>query len=86
MRRYPYSRDLAKSPLTYKYISNGVALPATPAPAFGANGAMNAEVHNAGEIWGNMLWDCYTNMLLATGRYTFDTAQKTMREYLRTTP
>lgn len=82
LRRYPYSRDMAKNPLTFRHISDDVALPATPPPAFGINGATNSEVHNSGEIWGNMLWDCYTNMLRATGRYTFDSAQKTMREYL----
>lgn len=81
-RRYPYSRDLAKNPLTYKYISNGVALPATPTPQFGGTGTGNASPNNAGEVWASMLWECYTNMLLASNRYTFDQAQKTMREYL----
>ena len=82
LRRYPYSSDLAKNPLTYKYISEGVPLPTMPAPNFGASGTGNSEVHSTGEVWASMLWDCYTNMLRDTNRYTFDNAQKTMREYL----
>jgi hypothetical protein len=82
IRRYPYSSDMTKNPLTFKHISNGTALPTSPAPNFGADGSNNAEVHNTGEVWAAMLWDCYTNMLRDTGRYTFAQAQKTMREYL----
>ncbi len=82
IRRYPYSADLAKNPLTFRHITNGVALPALPAPAFGADGGNNAEVHNTGEVWANMLWECYVALLRDTGRYTFVQAQKAMREYL----
>lgn len=73
MRRYPYSRDLAKNPLTFKHVANHVALPAVPPPAFGAGGADNAEVHNTGEVWGSRLWQCYSNLLN-------DTAQPTIIE------
>jgi hypothetical protein len=82
IRRYPYSADLAKNPLTFRHIVNGTALPAVPAPAFGADGANNAEVHNGGEVWASMLWECYVALLRDTGRYTFAQARQAMREYL----
>jgi hypothetical protein len=82
IRRYPYSSDLSKNPLTFKHIRNGTALPAMPAPAFGQDGASNSEVHNTGEVWTSMLWECYTALLRDTGRYTFDQASQAMREYL----
>ncbi|HRI50068.1 MAG TPA: M36 family metallopeptidase [Pseudomonadota bacterium] len=82
IRRYPYSSDMAKNPLTFKHVQNGNALPATPAPAFGLDGSNNAEVHNTGEVWTNVLWECYTALLRDTGRYTFAQASQAMREYL----
>jgi len=82
IRRYPYSSDLAKNPLTFKHVQNGTALPAMPAPAFGLDGASNSEVHNTGEVWTSMLWECYTALLRDTGRYTFAQASQAMREYL----
>ena len=57
IRRYPYSCDMTKDPLTFKHIQNDNALPTSPPPAFGADGSNNAEVHNTGEIWASMLWD-----------------------------
>ncbi|MBC7709230.1 MAG: M36 family metallopeptidase [Rhizobacter sp.] len=82
IRRYPYSRDLTKNPLTFRHVTNGVALPASPAPAFGADGANNAEVHNTGEVWASMLWECYSNLLNDTTRLTFAQAQDRMKRYL----
>ena len=52
IRRVPYSVDFTKNALTFKHISDGVALPAVPTLPGGAN----SEVHNAGEIWATMLW------------------------------
>ncbi len=82
IRRYPYSGDPGKNPLMFRHIANGVALPAMPPPAFGSDGLSNAEVHNSGEVWSNMLWECYISLLRDTGRYTFAQATKAMREYL----
>ena len=86
IRRTPYSTDFAKDPLTFKHIQNGVALPTTAPIAFGQSGSSNAEVHNTGEIWANMLWECYASLLRdtlgATPRLTFDEAQQRMKEYL----
>ena len=80
-RRYPYSRDLAKNPLTFKHIAEGVALPAVPAP-FAVGSGSNAEMHNTGEIWASMLWQCYSNLLNDTARLTFAQAQDRMKHYL----
>ncbi len=82
IRRYPYSVDFTKNPLTFKYIANGVALPTSPAPSFGASGSNNAEVHNTGEIWANMLWEAYVGLLRSSPRLTFTAAQDRMIRYL----
>jgi uncharacterized repeat protein (TIGR01451 family) len=79
-RRYPYSRDLAKNPLTFKHIEDGVALPAAPAPFLVAG--TNSEVHKTGEVWASMLWQCYSNLLNDTARLTFAQAQDRMKNYL----
>lgn len=76
IRRLPYSTDFTKNPLTFKHISDGVALPTT-AP-IKANGA-NSQVHNTGEIWATMLWECYVSLLRA---HPFQEAQDRMKSYL----
>jgi len=81
VRRYPYSIDKTRNPLTYQHIQNGARLPTTAPAGFGEDGADNAEVHNTGEIWGAMLWECYV-ALLRDERYTFDQANLKMRKYL----
>ncbi|MDP1827466.1 MAG: myxosortase-dependent M36 family metallopeptidase [Archangium sp.] len=80
IRRYPYSTDLTKNPLTFKHIENGVALPMGPPSSSG--GATNAEVHNSGEVWAVAVWECYAALLRATPRLTFDQARDRMIRYL----
>jgi hypothetical protein len=86
IRRYPYSTDMTKNPLTFTHIQNGVPLPVGPPVAFGASGASNAEVHNTGEVWTSMLWECYAALLRdtlgPTPRLTFQQAQDRMKGYL----
>ena len=79
LRRYPYSSDMGKNPLTLKHITDGVALPATPPR--NSNSHLNAEVHNAGEVWTTMLWEFYTELLRA---HPFQQAQDRMKQYLVT--
>jgi len=79
IRRYPYSTDLTKNPLTFQHIADGVALPSGPPRA--PSGASNTEVHNVGEVWAVMLWECYT-ALLRDGRYSYTQARERMRDYL----
>jgi MYXO-CTERM domain-containing protein len=79
IRRYPYSRDLKKNPLTFKHVTNGVALPAgVPMAPWAPD---NWEVHNSGEVWAQMVFDAYTN-LIKDGGHTFDEAKRRMTDYL----
>lgn len=84
VRRAPYSTDLSKNPFTFKHIQHGVALPS--GVPLQLNGASNAQVHNTGEIWANMLWECYAALLRdtlgASPRLTFAEAQQRMKDYL----
>lgn len=82
IRRVPYATDFARNALTFKHIANGVPLPSGVPTAFGSSGSMNAEVHNTGEVWATMLWECYAALLRATGRLTFAEAQDRMLGYL----
>lgn len=81
IRRYPYSRDPDKNPLTFKHVSDGVPLPATPVRSPVGSSA-NSEVHNTGEVWASMLWECYANLLNDRTRLTFAEAQDRMKRYL----
>ncbi|MFQ5701530.1 MAG: M36 family metallopeptidase, partial [Acidobacteriota bacterium] len=86
IRRAPYSTSFAINPLTFRHIADGVPLPATAPLAFGQAGTNNSEVHNTGEIWANMLWECYAALLRdtqgPTPRLTFGQAQQRMKDYL----
>ncbi|WNG15656.1 myxosortase-dependent M36 family metallopeptidase [Cystobacter fuscus] len=77
IRRVAYSADMTKNALTFRHISDGQTLPTT-APIV-PNGIPNSEVHNAGEIWASLLWDCYVSLLRA---YPFQEAQQRMKQYL----
>jgi hypothetical protein len=85
IRRYPYSTDLTKNPLTFQHISSAVALP-PGVPQSGRGSANNAEVHNVGEVWANALWECYASILRDTlggaPRLTFNQAQQRMKDYI----
>ncbi|WP_293368972.1 M36 family metallopeptidase [Nevskia sp.] len=81
IRRQPYSRSFAFNSLTFQHIQNGVPLPNTAPVAFGADGATNAAVHSTGEIWSNMLWEGYSNML-NSGRYSLPEARSRMMDYV----
>ncbi|MFZ5439088.1 MAG: M36 family metallopeptidase [Myxococcota bacterium] len=80
VRRYPYSTDRAKNPLTFKHVGANVPLPATAPRAFGG-GANNAELHNAGEVWASMLWDAQVQLLRKPG-VTVEQARTAMGRYL----
>jgi hypothetical protein len=82
IRRYPYTRDMSKNPLTFRHITDGVALPATPPQSPRGTSSLNSETHNAGEVWASMLWECYSNLLNDTGRLGFAQAQDRMKRYL----
>jgi len=66
VRRYPYSADMTKNPLTFKHISDSVVLPAGP-PRNPNIGSANSAVHNAGEIWCSALWEVFVNLFIKHG-------------------
>jgi MYXO-CTERM domain-containing protein len=86
IRRYPYSADMTKNPLTFKHITSGEQLPANVPVAQSVAQGDNAEVHNAGEVWAAMLFEAYIALLKntqgATPKYTFDEAHRRMTDYL----
>jgi large repetitive protein len=81
IRRVPYSTDLTKNPLTFKHVANGAPITGSAPVLFDADGGFNSEVHNAGEVWATMLWECYA-ALLNDPRYTFELAQDRWKTYL----
>jgi large repetitive protein len=79
IRRVPYSTDMAKNALTYRHFANGNPLPAHHPILGNTTGVGNAQVHNGGEVWATMLWECYASLLNA---YPFQEAQDRMKQYL----
>jgi hypothetical protein len=78
IRRYPYSTNRNKNPLTFKHISANVVLPVGPPRNPNASGPNN-EVHNAGEIWCCALWEVFVN-LVATHKHA--EAEQRMLKYV----
>ncbi|MEO8704663.1 MAG: M36 family metallopeptidase, partial [Kofleriaceae bacterium] len=79
IRRYPYSLDKTKNPLSFRHIGSDNALPGgVPVnSAVAENG--NTEVHNAGEVWSQQLWDAYNALVDAHG---LDSARRRMSDYV----
>ena len=78
IRRYPYSADMAKSPLTFRHISAGQLLPSAPRISPQGGGA-NSAVHNAGEIWCAVLWEIFVNLV---GKHGHEEAERRMLRYV----
>jgi hypothetical protein len=77
IRRYPYSADMTKNPLTFKHIGNNVVLPI--GPPIQSSPAGNNEVHNAGEVWCTALWEVFVNLVAKHGHAV---AEKRMLSYV----
>ncbi len=78
IRRFPYSADLGKNPLTFRHISNGVVLPPGP-PHHPHGGGPNSEVHNAGEVWCAALWEVFVGLVTVHGHAE---GERRMLEYV----
>lgn len=70
IRRYPYSTDMSKSPLTFKdidraQISSHPNVPRNPIQPFNPNVA--DEPHRAGEVWCVTLWEVRANLIRKHG-------------------
>lgn len=86
IRRYAYSSDPAINALSFRHIGGSIAsLPQnTPISSLGWENNGNAEVHNAGEIWCEMLWCCYHDLLVARlgDGDSFDDIKRDWQAYL----
>ncbi|MEO8699803.1 MAG: M36 family metallopeptidase [Kofleriaceae bacterium] len=77
IRRAPYSVNPAINALSFRHMAEGEPTPTThPFNGFGNN----SEVHNAGEIWAETLWEAYVALQKA-GTDFAETRQK-MAEYV----
>jgi uncharacterized repeat protein (TIGR01451 family) len=66
IRRYPYTTDMNKNPLTFKDIDPGQisSHPGVPlSPVFPFNPLLADEVHNQGEVWCVTLWEVRANLV-----------------------
>jgi large repetitive protein len=66
IRRYPYSIDKARNPLTFRHIENGVALP-EGVPSNAGDFDYNNAPHTAGEVWAVSLWECFAALVQVHG-------------------
>lgn len=78
IRRYPYTIDMTKNPLTFKHISDNVVLPAG-APRNPNSGGPNNAVHNAGEVWCAALWEVFVNLV---AKHQHEEAEQRMLMYV----
>ena len=83
IRRYPYSYDMTKDPLSFQHITEGSAAAGDATAGVRRQTACgNSEVHTVGEVWASTLWDCYVGILRDMSTHgIFDDALKTMRDY-----
>lgn len=78
-RRYPYTTDMTRNPLTFGHIAADAVLPADIPN--NASGSPMTEVHNVGEVWAVTLWEAYAS-LLRSGRASHAATRDRMRDYL----
>lgn len=69
IRRYPYSTDLTKNPLTFAHIAEVMLDGSIPRnPSFTSPAQLNpAETHNQGEVWCSALWQARANLIAKYG-------------------
>lgn len=70
IRRYPYTTDITKNPLTYKDIDPTQASAHTGIPRSTVIGNTANEVHNMGEVWCVTLWEARANLIAKHGYAT----------------
>jgi hypothetical protein len=63
IRRYPYSTDMTKNPLTFKDIDPAQASSHSGVPRSPIIGNTANEVHNQGEVWCVTLWEARANLV-----------------------
>ncbi len=63
IRRYPYTTDMTKNPLTFKDIDPAQASTHAGVPRSPIIGTTANEVHNEGEVWCVTLWEARANLI-----------------------
>ena len=89
IRRYPYSTDLNKNPLTFKDIDPTQAIPHTGVPLNPIdtfNPVFASEVHNQGEVWCAVLWEMRANLVDKYGFAGNRIALQIVTDALKLTP
>jgi large repetitive protein len=80
IRRYPYSTQLTRNPLTFRHVGDVNPLPpVSQVPRGPIGGPQNSQVHNTGEVWAVTLYEAYVKLLEA---HPFDVAKRRMADYL----
>lgn len=77
IRRAPYSVDMNINSLSFRHMADGEPLPMNH--PFNASGA-SSEVHNAGEVWAEVLWEGY--VALQKAGTSFDEVRAKMAQYV----
>lgn len=69
VRRYPYSTDMTKNPLTLSQVTQTSVDTSIPRSSiFTTNAQLNpSEVHNIGEVWCSALWEVRANLIKRHG-------------------
>ncbi|MCE9610692.1 MAG: M36 family metallopeptidase [Chthoniobacter sp.] len=67
IRRYPYTTDMAKNPLTFRDIDPTQASLHNGIPRSPVIGTSASEVHNSGEVWCVTLWEARANLIAKYG-------------------
>ncbi|MET0390780.1 MAG: M36 family metallopeptidase [Polyangiales bacterium] len=83
IRRAPYSVEYTMNPFTFEHIRASAGLPDSAPISAGADDPMN-EAHFVGEIWAQMLFEVYVNILdagKAAGR-PFEESKRRMADYV----
>jgi uncharacterized repeat protein (TIGR03803 family) len=89
IRRYPYSTDMTKNPLTYRDIDPTQASPHTGiplSPLFGSSNSNPSEVHNVGEVWCMTLWECRANLIAKSGPSGAQTVLQIVTDAMKLSP
>ncbi|HYD02236.1 MAG TPA: M36 family metallopeptidase [Phycisphaerales bacterium] len=67
IRRYPYTTNMNKGPLTFGDIDPALYNVPGSVPRSPASTAANNDVHDHGEVWCQILWECRAGMIHAHG-------------------
>lgn len=85
IRRFPYSSERQRNPLTFRHIGIENPVPAASQPFdWKARSLVNAEIHTAGEIWTTALWQCTRNVLAAAPSAQFEARRRDVLRWLVT--